>query len=322
MGTHQTMNFDKFLKTFMSDLSVAKDLLSYYLPNEILSLADLSGLSPLPQESISLGLQIKIGDLIYKVPPKNEGDPPFIFYIEAQTNFYKYFPLRLRTFEVNLQWDWVNAHEKIAMVIPIIISTSGKVCVRKPDYLDLFPENYKELMSNIATWSSFLIDFCALNQTEIESHTGLVAVVETVFSKIRTTSFKPLLEECIKYFKRAIQVDKNDFSKTSDHFSTVVCLLAEQCRDVPKGKEFKNYLISLEQQLPDKMGEKVMNMREELDKVARDEGMLMGRQQGLNEGMFMGKQEIIQNMIKSGMSLEQIVSCTGINRNMLPNGKN
>ena len=321
MKKHQKMNFDKFLKSLMTDLSIAKDLLSCHLPEEILSVIDLSGLSSLPQESISLGLQIKTGDLIYKVPSKNKGAPPFIIYIEAQTNFYKKFPLRLRAFESNLQWEWSKIHDQIAVVIPVVISTSGKFCSRKPDYLNLFPETHKKIVSKFTNGSSVFLDFCALDDLQIERHPGFVPILEMMVKKARTTSFKPLLNHCIKFFKKAIQFDKYDPVKTSDHFHAVICLSAQYCKNVPEGKELKDYLISLEQQLPDEIGEKVMNLYEQLEKVGRDEGMIMGRQVGRQEGMLMGKQEIIQNMLKNGMSIEQVVSYTGMSKETLLNSE-
>ena len=329
MKKHQKINFDTFLKSFMTDLFIAKDLLLCHLPEEILSLIDLSGLSSLPQESISLGLQIKTGDLIYKVPPKNKGAPPFIIYIEAQTNFHKKFLLRLRAFEANLQWEWFKTHNEIAVVIPVIISTSGKFCTRKPDYLNLFPETHKEIISKFTNGSSVFLDFCALDDFQIERHPGFVPVVETMVKKVRTTSFRPLLNHCIKYFKRAIEFDKYDPVDTSDHFHAVICLSVKYCKNVPEGKELKDYLISLEQQLPNEIGEKVMNLYEQLEKIGRDEGMLIGKQKwldegmliGKQEGMLMGKQEIVQNMLKNGMSVEQVMAYTGVSRETLLNAK-
>ena len=84
-----------------------------------------------------------------------------------------------------------------------------------------------------------------------------------------------------------------------------------------------------------------MNLYEQLEKIGRDEGMIMGRQRGLDEGMLigrqkgldegmlmgkregmlMGKQEIIQNILKNGMSVEQIMAYTGVSRETLLNAK-
>ena len=171
---------DAIAKTFLSDLTVAKDFLNSHLPAEIKAQVDFKTLQLEPTSFVDETLKHYTSDILYSIDIDHQ--PGFIYcLVEAQSTPDKMMPFRFWHYQSLILNHYLKANpdiEGLPVIVPLLLYT-GK---RSPypyslELVDCFAD--KALAKTNLYKPAYLIDLSQMSDDEIKQH-GQVALLEMV----------------------------------------------------------------------------------------------------------------------------------------------
>ena len=137
---------DKLVKTILSDVSAAKDVLSLYLPKEVLAVVDLNHLALQKDSFIDDENRAYAVDLLYKTRIQ-ENDAYIWVLIEHLRNADYWTPVRLFHY-VGIIWTHVRKYAKsktLPLIYPLVIFNGDRPYTHSLNLIDLIePKEAKE----------------------------------------------------------------------------------------------------------------------------------------------------------------------------------
>ena len=328
------MNADLFFKRCMTDIDLARDFLTFNLPEKIKDQIELASLKVAPQEYISAALRRKTADMVYTVKLKDAEDELgfLVLHVEQQTKPKRLMPLRMLEFMTTIMRQFTeNQPSKdfvpLPVVIPIILSTHKGKYPYSTRFLDLFTEPGQKLVSALLNDELPLVDLASMSDDTLKKHLRS-AIMEIALKNVKNSEFGPLLMDCVEILKLLIYMREIDTEQASGILQSLVYYMADNVKNIPTAGEVDDLLATAQSELPSDTGEVFMTLREHFEESGAKRGMEQGKQLGIQQGIQQGKQlgmqqgkqlgmqqgvqQVALNMLKKGLSDEDVCACTGL----------
>lgn len=194
---------DKAFKTAMTDVRVAKDLLTHYLPENFKKLIDLESLKIQKSSFIDEKLKASESDILYQVDllQSPEEKAYIYFLIEHQSKADRWMPFRLLKYSCQFADQYLKQHpeqKELPLVYPLVFYNGKEAYPYSMDIFDLFGKQ-KSLAKEVFLSPFHLIDLNLISDEEIRRHkwSGLM---EIVMKHIHKRDFETMFENAGKVF--------------------------------------------------------------------------------------------------------------------------
>lgn len=285
---------DQLAKSFLSDISIAKEFLNLYVPNEVLSKCNLDSLQIESGSYIDEDLAETCCDIVYKLDLKNRKGTAYIYsLVEHQSRAEKLMPLRILKYQIGIIENHLKNNNKVKK-LPIVVALVFYNGKQSPypyhlDIEDLF-EN-KQLYRQAPLGKFALVDLTVKDDEEILQHKKL-AVLEILLKHIRLRDIRELCKPLFKVYYELSEVEDKH----------LIYALLSYIVNAREAKDVKQLIEIAKEQGVEFNEEIIMTYAEELTR----EGIKKGIQLGKQEGIQLGKQEGIQEGIQEGEHIAQL----------------
>jgi len=133
---------DKFFKSSMTDIRVAKDFFEAYIPSEILQKIDLGSLKLEKETFVDANYQASEADVIYSVQIGNSLGYLYVL-CEHQSEVDNYMAFRLFGYILRIleTFHKQSASLPLPVVYPLVVYTGKKSWIVSRDFFELFGEH-------------------------------------------------------------------------------------------------------------------------------------------------------------------------------------
>ncbi len=294
---------DIFVRTALSDLSIAREFFELYLPEEVLTSIDLTTLELQPTAFINDVRNESIMDLLYKVRQVYpEGDCYLI--IEHQSTPDPLMPLRISQYsDLVIQYHLDNSEQKLIPMVYSLVIYHGiaKECCS----IDIRETVYAE-----ADAAAHFKKFKVINYRQIKDHEldmdSPIGLLGYVLKHIYERDIMPFISVIIDNLRLLAQ------SGYRNHVSLLLQYV------VIKGEAYdRKALIKLAtERVPSNLGEMIMDFRQESINEGLQIGLQKGLQKGLQEGIQKGhleeKLEVAKRLLEEGSTAAFVVKVTAL----------
>lgn len=299
---------DKYFRSAMSDVRVAKEFFEQYLPASILRLVDLDSLQLEKSSFIDQYLKETIGDVLYSVSIK--GQKGYLYaLVEHQSVPQRWMAFRLWRYIIQVMEEHVykKKHTVLPIIIPIVFYNGEKKYPYSTDLFALFGE-HQALAQSILLQPFHLVDLNEISDEKLKelNWMGIMAFAQ---KHIFDADFMPYLKELGLLLKRLESVGATEYIIT-----TITYLFNA-------GFEDKQPMVKLlSEHLSDRIGGQVITLAERLEKKGFEKGILEGKSEGKAEGKAEGKIEgqalaqkmIARNLLTQGIEVSFVAKVTGL----------
>ena len=286
---------DLFFKKSLHNPQAAKQLLTRYLPKDIIALIDLNSLEPQNVSFIDDSLQATACDVAFRVKTKDGRDAYIYILIEHQRNPHQLLPFRLLKYIIQLMDVHLTQHKTnvLPLVIPLVIYNGERAYPYSMDLFDLFAPEDRQLAKDTLVAPYPLIDLNTFDARAIRDDSWVSIMLNALKygpSKVQPEDIIALLATPI-----AMLAEQKDIS----YIEAVFLYLCEA-----KDSKFREGLLQeFQTELQPILGEEFMTT---IADSFRQEGMEKGRQ----EGMYLNKLATAREMLVEGLSDEVIAKVT------------
>lgn len=262
---------DKLIKRMLSSPDTARDILSLYLPEEILSIVDLSNLELQPNTFIDAEHRTNAVDLLYKTTFHKEQGYIWIL-LEHQRKSDYWMPARIFKY-IGVIWEHVRRNTKaknIPFIYPMIIYNGDQPYHHSLNLSELIqPESTREMFSTLFTKPFHLIDLSiipdeSLKNAAREKIRGITLLMSLKHAFDR--NFQSYFEESLVFYLQQL-----DIAGDPDGVTDIMAYLLEVVSLGNKEKILLNFkMLKFSKKVEDKMS----TMAEFFMEKGRQEAML------------------------------------------------
>ena len=292
---------DKFVRTAMADLRVARDFFKAHLPKEILNSIDLNQLVLQPRSHINDIRKESTVDLLYKTR-MNEQEAYFYILLEHQSKPDKLMPFRMLKYTCNVIDSFLkdNQSKDLPLVYPMVIYHGESAYPYSTNINDLIAAP-KELVERYFLKPFQLIDLGKIEDEELKKH-AWSGVMEFTLKHIFARDILPYLQDITEIMRRIDQSGGRDY----------IAIVLEYMFERGELSDRQNFFQLIQHEISPDVGEKVMTLSEQF----RAEGRTQGRAEGVAKGIAKGKiereLEIVKNLRATGAELTFIAKVTAL----------
>jgi recombination-promoting nuclease RpnB len=298
--THQP--HDHLVKRLLSNPAAARDILSLYLPKEILKIVDLNQLELQRDSFIDDEHRAFAVDLLYKTSIQNQ-DSYIWLLIEHQRTSNPWMPVRLFKY-IAIIWDHLRKiakTNKIPLVYPFVIYNGDQPYSHSLTLVDMIePDAAKQLFANLFVKPFSLLDLSAIQDEELRQETqnrvkgiALLMALKHSFDRDLQTFFEQIF---VNVLKQLDQTGGND-----EVVDIIYYLLREG-----KFLDTRQFLDALHGAISSETEAKIMTIAQQLEK----KGIEIGFQQGIHEGIR--KTMMALRMLAEGDDMPSIANASGL----------
>lgn len=296
---------DRFMKSLMGDIEIAREYFEKFLPDDLKRILDLSGLELAPHSFVSEDLQETFADIIFKCPLKAKfgGHNVFISILVEHKSFkYKYVAVQLGNYLFKAYQAQLDNNQTLTPVIPFLYyhgEDKGWVPRDMHDLLKKFPfelkahiPNFDILFQNIHKFSdkqirqlgSALLSAALLTQKYSHEPQVLVEKFQNIFSILESWTDRNLFHTLIVYYIELIEVDQDQ-------------------------------IIKLIYQIPEVMKTEFISTADQLRQKGREEARQEARQElkEMEKKMEKDKLRATENMLRKGFEIPVICDVLEVN---------
>lgn len=291
---------DKLVKKLLSNTATARDILSLYLPIEVLKIIDLNHLELQRDSFIDDEHRAFAVDLLFKTKFQNEEGYIWIL-LEHQSTDDSWLPVRIFKY-IALIWEHLRSKSKkavIPLVYPLIIYNGQRSYVSSLNLRDLiYPKESQKMFDTLFSTPFQLIDLTQINdetlREQMQGHIRGIALLMTlkhIFDKNLQNSFETVLLEAYKRLDRS--GDREDLGD-------MLYYIFKKNDSLNKNQ----FWSILDQEFSQEVGGNFMTMEEQ--------AILEGMQKGIQQGIQQGKAEMAKQLIAANLDLAFIAKISGI----------
>ena len=308
---------DRYFRSVMTDIRVARDFFKHNLPERIKKIIDLNSLNLCKESYIDEHLKLGITDILYSANIQQQSAYLYLL-VEHQSSEDELMPFRILKYICDIMDHHMNKTKGkiLPIVVPMVFYHGKKAYSHSTDILDLFGEN-KALAEEIQFKPFKLIDMSQIPDEEIRQRQWS-GIMEFVTKHIDARNFMRYLELSMSLLNAIAELNGHDYIiKTLKYIVLSGRIKNEQA-----------FVEIVEESLPT-LGDDIMTlaeiwlqrgMNQGLEKgfeQGRHEGEMAGKFKGKLEGKLEGKQEIAQKLLIRGYSISEIVQITGLSEEAL-----
>lgn len=283
---------DKYTKSMLSQVEVAKSLIQSHLPSDIVKRIDMDSIQLTNKSFISEELQDMHSDVVYKCNIDNQQG--YLYYeIEHQSTPDEELPLRIFEYNIQLMRQHLNEGNK---KLPIIINEviyAGKTSPYpySVDIMDMFenPSLARELMFKPPT----MTDLTTRSDEELVEE-GLAGLMEVMIKQ-------GIVRDHLNWIKKNPHLIYDIVNSPFGYTSIVYILTTDAVNDP---EELKKAIV----EAAPNQKETVMTAAQQV----RQEWIEVGTEQGMEKGMEKRTLEIAKNMLLKNSDIGFICDITGL----------
>lgn len=208
---------DKLVKRLLSNPEAAKDILSLYLPKEVLDIADLNYLEMQKDSFIDDEHRMYAVDILYKTKFQNEEGYIWVL-LEHQRKSDFWMPVRIFKY-IAIIWDHLRKIDKsdsIPLVYPLVVYNGDQPYSHSLALNDLIkPDASKEIFSTLFTKPFSLVDLATIKdetlRNQAQDHVkgiALLMALKHVFDRNLQAFFDQTLINLLKQLDQAGDTDE------------------------------------------------------------------------------------------------------------------
>ena len=295
---------DRLFRSVFSDASEAAALLQATLPDYIRDRFDWTTLGLVDGTFVDEDLQGSQSDLLYQVEHVETGQPVSMYLLfEHQSSPDPWMRLRLlryccRIWESERRSD-PDRHE-LRPIVPVVFYQGPRGWNHSTEFADLFPEAVRSLPW-VPQFTHELLD-----QTTLEPEAIAGNVKGRIAQLLMMVAFGRHVEAALDWAARWVLSLRQVQGGVDEFRRFIVYLAAVQDREV-----LEAFREALERHGLD-LGGEIMTYAEQLLAEGRAEGEAKGRTEGLMEGEQRGKVEVVEGLLRVGVTWEVIEAATGL----------
>ncbi len=291
---------DKYAKSILSNVEVARSLIEAHLPPELVKRIDMNSLQLTNKSFVSEELKQLHSDVIYRLNIDNQKG--YVYYcIENQSTADKKLPLRILDYNIELMKQHLNeGNEKLPIIInEVIYAGTESPYPYTIDIMDMFenPALANEVMFKPAKMTDLTVK---TNEELLQD--GIAGLMEVMIKQ-------GVLRDHINFIKNNPQLT---YSIVNSIFGYTSVLYFLATGEVSNPEELVKAMVEA---APNKE-KQIMTAAAQLIQKGRQEGIEVGvakgRLEGKLEGRQEGKLETAQNMLQKHLSIELIRDITGL----------
>ena len=295
---------DKIFRLSLSNIEVARDFLSIYLPKQTLKTINLRNLTVCPNSYITPDLEESLSDILYKTKILNSNEDCYIYtLIEHQAVPLWNMPIRIIQYQLAVIDSHIRQNpkkKKIPIVIPLLVYNGKKSPYPLSlDIFDLF--HNQELAKKTFAKPASLIDVTSMSDKEIKKH-NIIGLLEFSQKHIRDKKFLKatiktlacIIDELEYYVKNNKTVDNNNWLK--DYISSVlhyIYYFANIIDDAEFSKELEKVEFIKKENIMGTLAHKI-------------------EKEGIQKGIQQGVQKVALKLLQKGIDLAVITESTGL----------
>ncbi|WJY26389.1 Rpn family recombination-promoting nuclease/putative transposase [Sporosarcina trichiuri] len=304
---------DKFFKEILGNVTVAKDFLHHYLPQNIMQVIDVNTLEPHKDSFINEDLQESFSDLLFKVDiNQKEGFIYFLFehksYSSKETAF-QLLKYMIEIWEAKMKKEEAN---ELPMIIPLVIyhgKNNWNVKTQLGDMIKGYHKLPSDIQGYIPNFEYLMYDITRYSDEEIKGHAQL-RILLTIFRDIFTKDSNGLREsihQSVSYLR-----ELEDKQTGLEYLETLMRYIFSAGKNLTR-KDMYKIIEQIDTTYPEG-SEIAMTLADMFRGEGKEEGILKGIERGLELGAKQGKLEVARNALKEGMQIDVIANLTGLSK--------
>lgn len=282
---------DRYIRSILSNLPVAREFFEKHLPENVIKAIDFSTLTPQKDSFVNDKLRVKVADLLFSV--NFDGDPGYIYLLtEHASKPDPFLPYRMHQYIMSITDYHLKKHpkeKKLPLVVPLILYTGDKPYNYSTDLFDLFGKE-KELAKSVFLSPYQLIDLNKISDETLREAYYWFGAAALTAKHIRDFDLVSLVKNMINLFERLKKEGLDDYV----YLTLSYIFTAGEVKDE---EEFRNIIRS---GLSTNDEEIVMTLAEKY------------RQKGKLEGKLEALRETALNFLKLGISTEKVAQATNL----------
>ena len=296
---------DKFFKSLMNEIKIAKAILASLLSPQLLKLIDIDTLQHAKTSFVSDSLKETFSDVVFTVKLKNKVDVFITFLLEHKSYPDIFTPVQVLFYLASGYYLQSKNNKKLQIIIPLVFY-HGKEKWEYKSLDELFedvPENLKKYIPN---YESIFIDLADMPDTQLESLEDALVSAVLMMQKYALRP-EELLKKLQLIYSKMYSVDRE-----RNYFEKII-VYSLQLVDKEKIKKVLN-------ELPPVIKNKVMSAYEALIEEGYQKGIEKGIKKGIRKGYKKGKEEgeyeksikVILNGHKAGVPINILALLTNL----------
>ena len=291
---------DKFFKTAMSDLHVAKEFMQQHLPAPVLSATDLSTLTLQKESFIEQDLQQMLSDVLYQA--KINGTDGYIYLLaEHQSTPDRLMAFRLLRYTCRIMAHHIEhlKHCTLPVVVPLVFYHGKRIYSHSTDIFDLFG-NSRALAESTLLQPFNLIDANTIPDEELKQQvwSGVLTFMQ---KHIHTRNLLQCIHELMPLFKKLMTLE-------AEHYIISTMEYAIKAGNIDSIEE----LAKLTNELSPELEGKVMTLAERLEAKGKAAGMSEGMAAGMTTGQAEATRRVAASMLSRGFEANLVSEVTGL----------
>lgn len=278
---------DLVFQDYLSNITVARDLVDIYLPIHIKNRCDLNSLKVEPTSFVEKSLLKHQADVLYSL--KIEGQPGYVYLlIEQQMKKDALMPFRILRYQISImRYHLKQGNKKLPIVVPLLMYAGKKSPYSGPLELTQCFDN-PDLAQDIMFKALKLIDLTVIPDEQIKTHKSM-AMLEIAQKHIFEREAKKLAE-LLTAVAKYTKIDHTLFTDVLEYV-----LLANDVRDP------QIFVETLKEKAGDYKGD-VMTVADYLKQQGKHEGVLLTAKNLLSKGFDI---QTVKEV--TGLSIEELV---------------
>ena len=294
MSSHACTPHNNLYQALMVDKRIVQDLLEHYLPASLIEQLALDQVSVEKGSFIDEDLRASASDVLYRVGIKDSDQIGYLYVLaEHQSTPDRLMPFRLIKYTCRILDQFLAQHPNasvLPIVFPMVFYNGQRPYGYSMDFLDLFGPQ-RELAQSIYAHPFSLIDWSQIPDEELKTHywSGLMEMLMKHASRGRT---EWLIETIVEAFE-------NIFSADTTAYLTIALKYILECEQkMPASEVLKLFNTSK------KTEEKMASAMQKLAQQFKEEGILLGREEGLEKG----RAEMIRRLLAKLGDVAQVAA--------------
>jgi len=300
-STHQP--HDKVIKKLLSNPATTRDILSLYLPEEVLSIVNLNKLELQRDSFIDDEHRAYAVDLLYKTTFQNEDGYIWIL-LEHQRKSDPWMPVRLFKY-IAIIWDHLRKTSKsatIPLIYPLVIYNGNKPYAHSLNLSELIePTASRKIFGNL-----FTNPFCLIDLADIPDESLRQSAQNKVKGVALLMALKHVSDRNLQVFFEQTLINvlkKLDRSGDTDEVVDVLYYLLKESLFLNK----EQFWITFHHDFSSEVDSKMKTIAQQIREEGRQEGMLQTAERLLAEKTSFSDAELVALIHRiTGLSVEKI----------------
>jgi len=294
---------DKFARYMLSQPAIALDFLKSYIPADVLPLFKLSTLRVENGSFLEQELQQTHTDILYSLEienldqPDSQTTPGYIYIVvEHQSSIDSKMPGRMLSYQAQIARQHYEKNGRFPQILPVIY-----YCGQTSPY----PEKHSHLAN--------YLDNRSLGDHLINPNIIIIDLTTKSYAQLAMNNHLSGLEIVLKHAQDRNRRAAIDFLLNNTCFELICTskdILIAIFTYISQHDDDMQFFKELTNRTPKKYKKDMITIAEQLRREGKREGMLQGITKGKREGKLEGQKQIIQQLARSGLSLDFIAKHT------------